>query len=358
MARAPDIREGSKWRLGGFELAILLALGLAAVVGARELWGGDDSGVSADRQEAAVVAGRPALGAAVDWGRLESPGAYRRLFLAHYSSLTPENELKMDALAPTPDGFDFSDADDLVGWAIDHGVAVHGHTLVWHRQLPDWLTERRWTRPALRAYLRRYVTTVVRHFRGRVGSWDVVNEPLTASGGLRRSIWERVLGPGYVADALRWAHAADPQARLYLNDFDLERPGPKSEAMYRLLRELRSEQAPLDAIGLQAHLTPRWRPTASELRTIMRRYAGLGLEVDISELDVPVGHAGGALAEQARIYRTVAAACRLLPACGRFTTWGFTDASTWLGSDRRPLPFSAAGEPKPAWRAIAAELLR
>jgi endo-1,4-beta-xylanase len=357
MARAPDTRGGSRWRLGGLELAVLFGLAMLALIGARELSRGDDADVSVDRQEAAAVK-RPTLGAAVDWDRLQRQESYRRLFLAHYSALTPENAMKMDVLAPTPDGFDFGDADDLVAWARENGVAVHGHTLVWHRQLPRWLTERRWTRSALRAYLRRYVTTVVSHFRGRVASWDVVNEPLTAGGRLRRSIWERVLGAGYVADALRWAHDADPQAQLYVNDFDLERPGPKSAAMYRLLRELRARQVPLDGIGLQAHLTPGWRPTADELRTIMRRYAELGLQVDISEMDVAVGHEGGALGEQARIYRTAAAACRWLPACGRFTTWGFTDSSTWLGSERRPLPFSAAGHPKPAWRAIADELVR
>ena len=356
MARAPDIRGGSRWRLGGLELAILFTLGLAVLVGVREFAGGDDSGVGVDRREAAA-ANRPALGAAVDWDRLRGAGSYQRLFLAHYSSLTPENEMKMDALAPTPDGLDLREADELVAWAIDHEVAVHGHTLVWHRQLPDWLTERRWTRPALRAYLKRYITAVVGHFRGRVASWDVVNEPLTGGGAPRPSIWERVIGEDYVADSLRWAHGADPHAQLYVNEFDLERPGPKSAAMYRLLRELRRRQVPVDAIGLQAHLSPRWRPTGRELRTVMRRYADLGLRVDISEMDVAVGHERGALAEQARIYRTVAGACRRLAACERFTTWGFTDASTWLGSDRRPLPFSAGGAAKPAWHAIAGELL-
>jgi endo-1,4-beta-xylanase len=352
-------------------LAIGLALGLAGLLGGRELTRDDDVGMSLDRQEAATKpptaeaggrpspeAGRPVLGAAVEWDLLRKPGRYQRLFLQHYSSLTPENAMKMDALAPTPDGFDFRRADGLVEWALDHGVAVHGHVLVWHRQVPAWLTARDWTRRELRTYLRRYITTVVRHFRGRVRSWDVVNEPLTAGGSLRRSIWERALGPGYVADALRWAHRADPQARLYLNEFDLERAGPKSAAMYRLLRELRRRHVPLDGIGLQAHLTPEWRPTGRELRAIMERYAGLGLDVDISEMDVPVGPGEAALVEQARIYRTVAAGCRRLPQCGRFTTWGFTDASTWLGTAQRPLPFSSTGVPKPAWRAITGEFSR
>jgi GH35 family endo-1,4-beta-xylanase len=109
---------------------------------------------------------------------------------------------------------------------------------------------------------------------------------------------------------------------------------------------------PLDGVGLQAHLTPEWRPTGPELRRIMHRYAALGLRVDISELDVAIGPGAEQLEVQGRIYRTVAAACRHEPACRRFTTWGFTDASTWLGTDRRPLPFDTAGRPKSAWRAI------
>jgi endo-1,4-beta-xylanase len=348
-------------------LALVLTLGVAVLLGARALTRDDDAGVNVDRHEPKPVpavtepggtpsgAGRPVLGAAIEWDLLREPGSYQRLFLQHYSSLTPETAMKMDALAPTPDGFDFRRADALVRWALGHGIAVHGHTLVWHRQVPGWVTERDWTRAELRAYLKRYVTTVVRHFRGQVRSWDVVNEPLTARGSLRRSLWERVLGPGYVADALRWARAADPKARLYVNDFDLERPGPKSAAMYRLLRGLRRRQVPLDAIGLQAHVTPQWRPTGHELRAIMRRFAGLGLQVDISEMDVPVAPGDAALVDQASIYRTVAAACRRVPQCGRFTTWGFTDASTWLGSAQRPLPFSSSGAPKPAWQAIADE---
>ena len=292
----------------------------------------------------------------MEWSRLSQGGAYQKLLLAHYPSLTPENDMKMEALAPSARELDFGTADRLVRWARAHDIAVHGHTLVWHRQLPRWLTERRWTRAQLRSYLRRYVTGVVRHYRGRVESWDVVNEPLNPSGSPRRSIWWRVLGQGYIADALRWAHEADPEAKLYLNEFDLERPGPKSRAMYRLLRRLVRGGVPLDGIGLQAHLSTGWQPTGAQLRTVMRRYASLGLRVDISEMDVAIGPGAAALGRQARIYRTAAAACRSLTACTRFTTWGFTDASSWLGSVQRPLPFDARGVAKPAWRAIADEL--
>jgi endo-1,4-beta-xylanase len=192
----------------------------------------------------------------------------------------------------------------------------------------------------------------VSRYRGRVDAWDVVNEPLADDGSLQRNFWKRELGPGYVADALRWAHEADPGARLYVNDFNIEGRSPKTRGMLALLKRLRAEGAPLDGIGLQTHLTTDFAPGRAELRAAMRRYAALGLAVDVSEMDVEAEPGRRSALRQARIYGRVAAACRDLPACGRFTTWGFTDASTWRGTAKRPLPFDVAGEPKPAWRAI------
>ena len=298
----------------------------------------------------------PVLGAAVNWELLRRRGAYSRLFLDHYRSLTPENVMKMDTLAPAPDRLAFGDADALMRLSERHGIAVHGHTLVWGKQLPPWLTERTWTRDELRSFLERYVKAVMGRYRGRIESWDVVNEPLAEDGSLQHNLWRRVLGPGYVADALRWAHEADPGARLYVNDFNIEGRSPKTDGMLALLSRLRRERAPIDGIGLQSHLTLGSMPTAAQLRSTMRRFAALGLAVDISELDIPAGRGRRAQAAQARAYREVASACRDLPACGRFTTWGFTDASTWLGTGERPLPFTARGAAKPAWRAIESAL--
>ena len=254
----PNSQEAPRRRLGGPLLAILLAVCLAAVGVARGLTGDDDAGVSEGRQTAA---GPPVLGAAVDWDRLRAPGPYRRLFLAHYSSLTPENALKMDALAPTPDGFDFREADELVRWAGAHGVAVHGHALVWHRQaagLADraqLVAGRAAGLPQALHHRRRRATSAG---ASRLGTSSTSRSP--TRGKLRSSIWQRVLGDGYVADALRWAREADPDARLYVNEFDVERPGRKSAAMYRLLRDLRDRSVPLDAVGLQAHLTASGSP--------------------------------------------------------------------------------------------------
>jgi endo-1,4-beta-xylanase len=311
------------------------------------------------RPPAPVESTRPLLGAAVDWEQLRRRGPYQALFLAAgFEALTPENEMKMDALAPAAGTFSFAEADALVRWAQRRGIAVHGHTLVWHEQLPGWLTARSWTRDELIAVLRRHVQTVVGHFRGRVRSWDVVNEPLAEDGTLRRSLWARVIGPDYVARAVAWAREADPEARLVVNDFNVERRGAKADGMARLVRDLRRRGAPLDAVGLQSHFTSDWAPERADLAATMRRYARLGVDVEVSELDVEIGAGDAELRRQAAIYGSVAATCRAQPGCARLTTWGFTDASTWLGGHTRPLPFAADGSAKPAWGALRRGLAR
>jgi endo-1,4-beta-xylanase len=295
----------------------------------------------------------PALGAAVSWERIQRGGTYPELLVRHFRAITPETEMKMDALAPAFGRFDFTRADALVDWARARGIRVNAHTLLWHQQQPPWLAARTWTRDELLAVLRWYVHGVVRHFRGRVASWDVVNEPLSdVDGSLRPSIWQRVIGDDYIAHALRSAREADPDVRLIVNDYNIERPGAKADGMVRLLGQLLRERVPLDAVGLQSHFSTGWVPTADQLEATMRRYAALGLGVDITELDVEIGPGGAELLRQAAIYRRVGAACRRVAACSRLTTWGFTDASTWLGSEARPLLFTASGAAKPAWPAL------
>jgi endo-1,4-beta-xylanase len=291
----------------------------------------------------------PIVGAAVNWDRLRQPGTYQALFVRHFHALTPENEFKMDALAPEYGRLDFARADGLVEWARARGVRVNAHTLLWHKQQPPWLPARSWTRDQLLAVMRWYVEGVVGHFRGRVSSWDVVNEPLAEDGSLRPSIWQRVIGDDYIAYALRYAREADPHVRLMVNDYNVERAGAKADGMVRLLGRLLRDRVPVDAVGLQSHVSSGWAPTAADLEATMRRYAALGLGVDITELDVSIGPGDAELLRQAEIYRRFGAACRRLVACSRVTTWGFTDASTWLGSAARPLLFDEAGAAKPAW---------
>jgi endo-1,4-beta-xylanase len=302
----------------------------------------------------------PQLGAAVNAVMLRTGGPrYVRTLLGHYRSVTPEYEMEMSQLEPARGRFNFAAADRIVAFANRHHMPVRGHTLVWDEMVPGWVRRGEWTRAQLENVLHTYITTVVSHYRGKVEEWDVVNEPLTRTGGMRRSVWERVIGPDYVALAFRWAHAADPHARLFLNEFGAEWNDPKERALFRLVSGLRAAHVPVGGVGFQAHLLLDAHPPQAELTGVLRRFAGLGLRVEVTELDVRAGGPAPLarrLAEEASIYRAVAASCAAVRACARVTTWGITDAASWIGAANRPLPFDARYRPKPAWYALRAGL--
>jgi endo-1,4-beta-xylanase len=283
---------------------------------------------------------------------------YRQTLLANFGSITSEWEMKMDSIEPTRGTFDFSRGDQLAAFAAANGLRMRGHTLLWHEQLPAWMSQGTWTRATLEPVLKEYVQTVVAHYRGKIDSWDVVNEPLNEDGTMRQNLWYRVIGPDYVLLALQWARQADPNAKLFVNDFNVEKPHPKRDGLLRLVNDLRSKGAPLDGVGLQAHFTTSWYATRAELTGTLQMFANLGLRVEITELDVATANATdpAELTKQAAIYGDVGAACRAVTACDRVTTWGITDSSTWLGPDKRPLPFDVNYAAKPAYTALRAAL--
>ena len=197
---------------------------------------------------------------------------------------------------------------------------------------------------------------MVQHFRGKVASWDVVNEPFDDDGRLKPNLFFRVLGPAYVELALRAAHAADPDAKLFVNELAAERPGPKREALLELAADLRRRGVPLDGIGLQDHTTVAAAPSQPELEDTMNRIAGLGLDVELTEVDVAIPPATPTsprvLDDQAQAFGTAARACAAVARCTGMTVWGVDDRWSWLGPGRRPLLFDAQAQPKPALAAV------
>jgi len=302
----------------------------------------------------------PQLGAAVNDVMLDKAGPrYVQTLLAHYRSITPEWEMEMSQLEPSRGHFTFARADQIVAFANRHHMPVRGHTLVWDEMVPSWVLHGSWTRAQLESMLHTYITTVVSHYRGKVEEWDVVNEPLTTDGHMRQSIWERVIGPDYVSLAFRWAHEADPHARLFLNEYGAEWNDPKEHALYQLVSGLKAAGIPIGGVGFQAHLLLDAHPPQAELTGVLRQFAALGLRLEITELDVRAGGSAPLarrMAEEASIYRTVAASCAAVRACARVTTWGITDAATWIGTSNRPLPFDTHYRAKPAWYALRAGL--
>ncbi|HEV2724420.1 MAG TPA: endo-1,4-beta-xylanase [Thermoleophilaceae bacterium] len=320
---------------------------------------GEDQGkpiVPPKDAKAAPRLSRP-LGAAVSARAAREDDAYLRTFVSNFTSLTPENEMKWAIIHPARGRYAFSDADALAGLARATGKRVRGHTLVWDQQLPRWVTKRDWTRRELRRVLVEHVKRVVSHFRGRVAQWDVVNEPLLPSGRLKENVFTRVLGPGYIALAFRAARAADPKVKLFLNENASEHPGPKQDALVALTARLRRRGVPLDGVGLQDHTQAGLAPGAARLGATMRRFTRLGLDVEITELDVAIPQ-GGSQRVQARDYAATAAACTAEPRCTGLTIWGVTDRWSWIGADKRALPFDERGRAKPALAAVLRALRR
>ncbi|MFY8147790.1 MAG: endo-1,4-beta-xylanase [Prochlorococcaceae cyanobacterium] len=317
-----------------------------------------------DSLQALAAGGGRIWGAAVTNDQLRDP-SFRALVVAQTGLIVPENEMKWDQLEPAPGRFSFGAADQLLAFARAEGLAMRGHTLVWHQQLPGWVQEL----PAaeLKDALARHIRTVAGHYRGQLQSWDVVNEPIADDAtGLRRSLWLEKLGPDYIAWALTWAHEADPTARLVINEYGLEGDDPKSarkrEQFLALVRDLRRRGVPLQAVGLQGHLYANGSgpTTFRQLPAFLQALADLGLDIYITELDVNDRSLPGAIDQRDRavaaVYTSFLEAVLPQPRLKLLVGWGLSDRYTWLNSffpradglPQRPLPFDAQGGDKPA----------
>jgi endo-1,4-beta-xylanase len=303
------------------------------------------------------VAKRPLIGTAVDMDALASDPTYKAAIAREFNTVTPENVMKWETVEPQQGATDFSQGDALVRFARANNQAVRGHTLVWHSQLPAWLTAGTFTPAQLRDILRRHIFEEAGHFRGRIYAWDVVNEAFNEDGTLRETIWLNALGPGYIADAFRWAHQADPHAKLYYNDYNLESIGPKSDAALALVRQLKAQRVPIDGVGFQGHLGIQY-PYPETFGENLERFAAAGVDVGITEADVrmilPV--TPEKLATQARYFGDMMRSCVAVRRCVSFTLWGFTDKYSWVPGffegEGAATPLDEQFQPKPAYFAL------
>lgn len=207
-----------------------------------------------------------------------------------FNALTPENVMKWEEIHPEPGIYDWEAADQFVEFGTAQDMYLTGHTLVWHSQTPDWVFEDEdgnpLSREALLERMRDHIFEVVGRYNGRVDSWDVVNEALNEDGSLRESPWFNIIGKDYLLHAFRYAHEADPEARLYYNDYSLEGP-EKRQGAIELVEYLQENDVPIHGIGTQGHFSLDW-PTEEQFRTTLREFADLGIDVMVTELEIDV----------------------------------------------------------------------
>ena len=293
------------------------------------------------------------IGSAV-WGQRDlldydrkNPTEFQRILAAEFSSLTPENDMKWAEVHPEPGVYDFSGADAVVAFAQANHQEVRGHTLLWHSQNPQWVIDASagWTCEEARAVLEDHVRTVVGRYAGEIYEWDVANEIFQDdwdAGGVRlRTEANPFLKAcaadpvALIGDVFRWAHEADPEAVLFLNDYNAEGINNKTNAYYALAQELLADGVPLQGFGAQGHLSLMYGFDES-IQENFERFAALGLKVAITEADVrmPLGEDGEPTAEQialqAERYDAMLVACLNVPACTSFTVWGFDDGHSWV----------------------------
>src|SRR6202163_4596586 len=289
----------------------------------------------------AANAGLIPYGAAVRSGALASDPAYRAAIIANCQIIVPEGEMKWPDIHPARGGYRFEKADALMDFARQNGIKLRGHTLAWYGGMPAWTGDID-SRAEAERELVDHIETVVSRYRGVIPSWDVVNEPLAEwprdESSLRPSIWATRLGPDYLPIALRATAAADPDARLVLNEYDVEFKGPRfaarRKALAQLLRSLRDRDVPLHAVGLQAHLFADRAIDRDGLQALLAEIAALKLDILITELDVIDYQLPGRVSERDALVagmasRFLGSVCDVVRPKA-ILTWGLSDRYTWV----------------------------
>ena len=309
------------------------------------------------------------FGGAISAGPLQDP-SFASLFARQCGIAVPENDLKWAATRPTPDQFDFSAGDSLYEFSKSHGILFRGHTLVWEQALPKWFGYAVNAENASKIMID-HISTVVRHYAGKMHSWDVVNEAFQIEDGrpdgLKITPWLRLIGPEYIETAFHAAHEADPRATLVYNENWLEPEDgtdKKRNAVLTLLTRMKKNNVPVHALGIQSHLYADTNTSNARFKRFLQQVSDLGLSIMITEMDVREKNAPADIATRDRLiasqYYKHLSFMLQFPAVKTVLTWGLSDRYTWIathdprpdGMPVRPLPYDAELKPKPAWDAI------
>ncbi|MDX3233079.1 non-reducing end alpha-L-arabinofuranosidase family hydrolase [Streptomyces sp. ME19-01-6] len=335
----------------------LLAAGVMAVAGtataapAPSSAAAPDSAAASDSVQASTLGAQAAqsgryFGAAVAAGKL-GDGTYSTILDREFNMVTPENEMKWDTTERSRGSFNFAPADQIVGHATSHSQRVRGHTLVWHSQLPSWVSSIT-DANTLRSVMNNHITTLMNHYKGKVYAWDVVNEAFAdgGSGAHRASVFQNLLGDSFIEQAFRTARSADASAKLCYNDYNIENwSDAKTQGVYRMVRDFKARGVPIDCVGFQAHFGTGGPPAS--FQTTLSNFAALGVDVQITELDIAQA--------PTTAYANTVKACLNVARCTGITTWGIRDTDSWRAGEK-PLLFDGSGNKKAAYNSVLSTL--
>lgn len=301
------------------------------------------------------------IGVAVEPIELTSNPNYRQIANSQFNSVTPENIFKPSYLHPERNLFYWDEADSLVAYCTNNYKRLHGHTLIWHQQLPAWITTFNGNEQEWNNVFKVHIQTIVTHFKGKVAAWDVVNEAFNEDGTLRNTIWLQKIGPTYIEKAYIYASEADQSALLFYNDFNLEFNPTKLNAVTAYFNNLRSRGVKIDGIGLQMHISIQY-PEVTQIASALKKVSESNYKIHLSELDISVNPVGKGVdlnsdvfIRQANLLKSIVKLYNELPQEYQYgiTFWGISDANSWIRSFYNridyPLLFDENYLPKPAY---------
>lgn len=308
------------------------------------------------------------IGLAVIKERLEDP-IYANIVSREFNSLSSESNMKFGALHPAQNTWTFEKADAIVAFARKYNMRVHGHNLIWAKDSvqPKWIRDFKGDKNAWDQLLKTHIQTVLKHFKGKIGSWDVINEPIASNGTFVDNIWLRKLGTDYIFKAFKYAHEADPNVKLFINDYGQEFGGKKMTLLLSLVSQAKAKGIKIDGFGFQSHTVLRIDPKL--FYTNFKRAADAGLLVHISEMDVSVRYQKPTtfalttdLANQqgAKWKAIIQAYLTAIPKSQQWgiTLWGLEDSGSFFNKNYPnhdhdyPVLFDGKYNPKPAYKGM------
>jgi endo-1,4-beta-xylanase len=278
------------------------------------------------------------IGTAIDVLELANDPVYKSIAIKQFNSITPENIFKAEYLHPEPNLFNWTEADSLISFCQQYNKRLHGHTLIWHQQVPQWMLEYQGSTADWEQLMKVHIQTIMLHFKNKVKAWDVVNEAFNEDGTLRNSIWKQKIGVSYIEKAYLYAQEADPNALLFYNDYNLESNPTKRNSVLALLNNLRNKGLKIDGIGIQMHINTYY-PESSQIASAFQEIAAADYKIHVSELDISVNPLAKDIdpneklfTEQANLLGSVVTNYNMIPEQYQYgiTFWGISDKNSWI----------------------------